>query len=116
MTSEGTQVVGKRMGRKVLTLLSAFALSAGIIGATAATSAADPPPTNVGVTMRGEYTAVTNGLDQILYVHAYASNIGDPLAVTLTLDTGGRVDPAGPALPINCTNNGSGSRSEEHTS
>ena len=45
----------------------------------------------------------------MLHVHAYATNVGDPLSVTLTLNTGGRVDTQGPALPVNCTNNGSGS-------
>jgi hypothetical protein len=109
MTFEGTPRVGKRIRRAQSALLSAFALTAGIIGATAGTGAAAPPPTNVGVTMTGAYAGVTNGLDQVLKVHAYATNVGNPLAVTLTLDTGGRVDTQGPAIPANCTNNGTGS-------
>jgi len=100
-----------RIRRTLISLLSAFALMAGIVGATAGTSAADAPPTNIGVTMTGAFAGVTNGLDQVLNVHAYATNVGDPLAVTLTVDTGGRVDsaPTAPHPPINCSTDSSGS-------
>lgn len=111
MATEGTPSVGTRMRRISASLLATFALTAGVVvAATTTASAADPPPTNVGVTMTGAFTGVTNGLNQVLSVHAYATNVGNPLSVTLTLNTGGRVTAQGQVpLPANCTNNTSGS-------
>ncbi|MHB8465009.1 MAG: hypothetical protein ACYDH6_15780 [Acidimicrobiales bacterium] len=93
--------IGGRLRRSLLAALAAATLGAGVIGLSAQSgSGASLSVIDVGVAITGPQTAVTNGLDALIKATLHNDGIIAPSA-TMTVATGGKVDPLLP-LPSNC--------------